>query len=141
MSGAAEVPATLECTGELARHDLRVESGVVDLRDLESRILEFEILLQTALQFVDDLALATDDHADALGVQRDLGALGCALEIETTEAGALGLGEQELSDQLALDIAVDELANRALLLRHQYSSSSSSSSAVRSSRKISRLTW
>ena len=119
MARAAEVPATLERAREFARHDLRIESRCVNLSDFESRIVEVEVVLQTALQFVDDLALAADHHAHALGVKGDLGALGGALEVQTAEAGALRLGKQEFLHQTALDIAVDELANGTQFIRHQ----------------------
>ena len=149
VPSAAEVPAALQSTGQLARHHLGVERRLGDLLHLEFRILEVEVLANPALQLVDDLPLAPDDHANPLSLERDFGAHRCALErpfeVQPAETGPLGLLEQVLAHELALDVGVDELANLTLVAHFrsppQNSSSSSPSSSPYASRKISRLTW
>ena len=93
VASTSEIPTALKRTGEFAGHHLRIEGRVVDFCNFEAWIFNIEIVLKTALQFVDDLALSANDHANTFCGKGHLGALRSALEIKATKACSLGLGQ------------------------------------------------
>ena len=93
VASTSEIPTALKCTGEFAGHHLRIESRIFDFCNFKAWIFDIEVGLKTALQFVDDLALSANDHANTFCGKGHLGALRSALEIKSTKACSLGLGQ------------------------------------------------
>ncbi len=102
------VPTSLEGGGDLLGHDLSVQGRVLDLLNLEFGVGEGELLVQTGLKVVDDLPLSTDDHTGALSVNGDFRTTGRAANVKAAEAGLGGVLHQELADEQALDVAVND---------------------------------
>ena len=115
VSCTTEVPAALKCTGKFTGHHLSIEFRSLNLCNFKPWIINIEIIMKTTLQFVDDLSLPADDHAHALCGKGHLRTIRGSLEMKATEAGSLSLGQEELANQHALDVAVDEFSNGTVL--------------------------
>jgi len=108
VAGTAVVPATLKRRGDLFSHDLSVQSGVLDFLNLELGVGKGELLVQPGLEVVDDLPLSADDHTGSLSVDGDFRTTGRAANVKAAETGLRGVLHQELADEQALDVAVDD---------------------------------
>jgi len=87
-----------ELLGDALRNELRVEIGVLDLKDVQLYLLARQ-LLELNAQAVGLSTTTTDDDARARGVQVDANAVTRTLDAHLGDAGALEVVGQELADR------------------------------------------
>ena len=110
--GAAESNAALELKGDILRHQLRFDLGLLHLLDVEEDFLAGE-LGEFVLDLLDLLAFAPDDDARAGGEDLYADPVGGSLDEDTRNRGLLELLHELGTD----DLVFEEQTGKILLVR------------------------
>lgn len=98
VTGLPEVPAALQCVRETVRDDLGVQVGLVDLLNVDLRVVHIEAVLKLGGDLTDVLPALPDHHAGLFGLQDDLRAHRRLGDIHAAVAGATEFVCEELVD-------------------------------------------